>query len=119
MPCCTMSNTEMYDSKRPAASAEICAHCGKNGKPGVGFKRCSRCKQASYCGAECQNANWKRHKETCATLKDVHASVIEAFAAANWRGMLKWEGRLEELIGDQPDGPSERACGGRYRRNCR
>ena len=103
-----MSNMEMHDSKRSAASAEICAHCGKNGKPGVGFKRCSRCKQASYCGAECQSANWKRHKKTCATLQVVHASVIEAFEASNWRGMLKWEGRLEELVGGQPDAPSER-----------
>ena len=28
-----------------AASADTCAHCGKKG---VGFKRCSRCKEASY-----------------------------------------------------------------------
>jgi hypothetical protein len=32
------------------------------------FQRCSRCKHASYCGAECQNAAWQGHKKTCVTL---------------------------------------------------
>ena len=35
-----------------SASAEAtCSHCGKQG--GVGMKHCTRCRQASYCGAEC------------------------------------------------------------------
>ena len=61
-----------------AANAECCAHCSKQG---VGLKRCSRCKQASYCGAECQNADWKRHKKTCAPLvplQDVAAKINAA-----------------------------------------
>ena len=45
-----------------AASAATCAHCGTKG---LGFQRCSRCKQISYCGSECQNAGWKGHKKTC------------------------------------------------------
>jgi len=81
-----------------AASAECCAHCGKQG---AGFKRCSRCKQASYCGAECQNADWKRHKKKCAPpvpLQDVWENVRMAGNELDWRGVLRWEGHMEELM---------------------
>ena len=86
-----------------ADSAECCAHCGKHG---AGFKRCSRCKQASYCGVACQNANWKRHKKTCAPpvpLQDVAAKINTAQAAGDWRGVLQWEGRMEELVALRSD----------------
>jgi hypothetical protein len=86
-----------------ATSAESCAHCSKQG---AGFKRCSVCKQASYCGAECQNADWKRHKKACAPpvpLQDVAAKINAAQAARDWRGVLKWEGRMEELVARQSD----------------
>ena len=86
-----------------AASAESCAHCGKQG---AGFKRCSVCKQASYCGSECQNADWKRHKKRCAPpvpLQDVAAKINAAKAAGDWRGVLQWEGRMEELLARQSD----------------
>jgi len=94
-PCCT--------APAMAASAEICAHCGKQG---AGFKRCSRCKQACYCGAACQNADWKRHKKTCAPpvpLQDVAAKINAAQTAGDWREVLKWEGRMEELMAHRPD----------------
>jgi hypothetical protein len=86
-----------------ADSVESCAHCGKHG---AGFKRCSRCKQASYCGVACQNANWKRHKKTCAPpvpLQDVAAKINSAQARGDWREVLKWEGRMEELVAGEPD----------------
>ena len=81
-----------------AASTESCAHCGKQG---VGFKRCSCCKQASYCGFKCQNADWKRHKKKCAPpvpLQDVAAKINAAQAVDDWWEVLKWEGRMEELV---------------------
>ncbi len=31
---------------------------------GVGVKL-GRCKKISYCGAECQKKDWKRHKQDC------------------------------------------------------
>ena len=88
-----------------ASSAESCAHCGKQG---AGFKRCSRCQQDSYCGAACQKADWKRHKRKCAPpvpLQDVAAKLEAASAQAtgDWREVLKWEGRMEELIACLPD----------------
>ena len=99
-PCCT--------APAMADSAESCAHCGKQG---ANFKRCSRCKQDSYCGAACQNANWKRHKKKCAPLVpllDVAVNLDAAHAAQDWRGVLKWEGRMEELMARlNDDGCSE------------
>ena len=86
-----------------AASAESCSHCGKQG---VGLKRCSRCKQASYCGAECQNANWRRHKKSCerpVPLPEVPAKIIAAREVGDWQGVLKLEGRMEELLAHQSD----------------
>ena len=81
-----------------AAIVESCAHCSKQG---VGLKCCSRCKQASYCGGECQSADWKRHKKKCAPpvpLQDVAAKLDAAHAVGDWRGVLQWDGCMEELL---------------------
>jgi len=74
---------------------------------GVALKVCSRCKQAPYCGAACQKAAWKGHKVTCMTLKgdlrDVFQQVVVANSMGDWRGVLKWEGRIDELLENQSD----------------
>jgi len=44
-----------------------CGHCG-NLAPGA-LQRCSGCQRAWFCGAECQRAGWKHHKEACRALK--------------------------------------------------
>ena len=77
-----------------------CSHCGTQR---AALKRCSRCKQASYCGAECQNAAWKGHRKTCLTLEEVLEKVRAANLRKDWRGLLKWEGRMEEMMEQQPD----------------
>ena len=77
-----------------------CSHCGKQRAT---LKRCSRCKQTSYCGAECQNAAWKGHKKSCVTLDDAMERVNAAHLREDWRGVLKWEGRIEQMMEDQPD----------------
>ena len=77
-----------------------CSYCGTQRAE---LKRCSRCKQASYCGVGCQNAAWKGHKKTtCMTLDDVFEKV-NAARWNDWRAVLKWEGRMEELLQNQPD----------------
>ena len=94
-----------------ASSAASCAQCGKEG---VGFKRCSVCKDAWYCGAACQNANWKRHKKDCSPpvpLEDVVENVNVARAARDWHGILKWEGRMEELFQHNSDAVCEQILG--------
>jgi hypothetical protein len=81
----------------------ICAHCAKQGAE---LKRCSICKCVWYCGAACQNAAWRRHKKTCApplSTNDVRAKVLAARAASEFREVLKWEGRMEEMMDGKPD----------------
>ena len=77
-----------------------CSHCGKQRTT---LKRCSRCQQASYCGAECQNAAWKGHKKSCVSLDDVVEKVNAAGLRKDWREVLKWEGRMEDMMERQPD----------------
>jgi hypothetical protein len=72
-----------------------CSHCGKECED---LKRCSVCKHASYCGAACQNAAWKKHKKICVTLEEVWKRVHAAEEGDDWRGVLKWEGRLGQLL---------------------
>ena len=53
-----------------------CWTCGATGVP---LKKCSVCVVASYCGADCQKADWRGHKARCAALK---AAASDATAAA-------------------------------------
>ena len=39
----------------------LCFYCQDE----VASKRCSQCRYASYCSAECQRSDWKSHKATC------------------------------------------------------
>ena len=85
---------------------DSCAHCGVQAPLGAELQRCSRCKQAAYCGAACQRAAWKGHKKGCAEfsvvallpLRDVYRQVQAAEAAGNFHEILRWEGRLEEML---------------------
>jgi len=84
------------------ARAASCAHCGKQL---LAPKRCSICKQVSYCGTECQKAGWKRHKKTCEPplpRGEVLEKIFATHEADDWWGVLKWEGRIEELLEGQP-----------------
>jgi hypothetical protein len=47
----------------------VCAGCGAL-DPGNVMRKCSRCRAARYCGAECQKAYWKAHKKTCVAPAD-------------------------------------------------
>jgi hypothetical protein len=65
------SITAAYLSKHAGASAEQTAyllaktHCSNTGCSGAGIMKCTRCKQARYCGEPCQLAHWKAHKAEC------------------------------------------------------
>ncbi|KAJ1477955.1 hypothetical protein T484DRAFT_1962147 [Baffinella frigidus] len=49
--------------RNSASDAPGCSHCGTQG---VSLLLCARCMHASYCGAACQKAAWKEHKQnTC------------------------------------------------------
>ena len=96
------------------ALKDSCSHCGKQRST---LKRCSVCKKAWYCGAQCQNAGWKKHEKTCEPplpLDDVWEKMNAATAARDWRGVLAWEGRLAELLEGLagPGGCSDATCEG-------
>ena len=83
---------------------DTCSHCGKRS---AALKLCSRCKKASYCGAECQNSGWKGHKKNCAppplSLKEIYLKVGASHVANDWPGVLKWQGRMDELMEGKTD----------------
>lgn len=76
------SSADSADSPRADSAKPICFKCGKaadqhlSGDSGAKILRCSRCSVASYCGRECQVADWKSgqgggHKHSCAAYKRV------------------------------------------------
>jgi len=96
------------------APSPSCSHCGKQR---TSLKRCSRCKQDSYCGAKCQNADWKKHREHSApplSLEAISLKMKEAVApgTGDWRELLSWEGRVDELLDGQKDSIKEMFLGG-------
>ena len=58
--CC---RTGMGNGRREVPIVRICENCGR--QSGTRMMRCRRCKQAFYCGAACQRAQWKGHKREC------------------------------------------------------
>ena len=102
------SRMEASASAKTTSAEATCSHCGKKD---VALKSCSRCLQTSYCGAECQRAAWKGHKMTCVKttcapplpLRNVWDLVLEARNREDWKGVLKWEGRMEEFLAQQSD----------------
>eukprot|EP01118_Nematostelium_gracile_P000375 TRINITY_DN1039_c0_g1_i1.p1 TRINITY_DN1039_c0_g1~~TRINITY_DN1039_c0_g1_i1.p1 ORF type:complete len:211 (-),score=65.96 TRINITY_DN1039_c0_g1_i1:54-686(-) len=44
-----------------------CAVCDKKG---VGFPKCSRCKEVFYCSRDCQKKDWATHKSNCIKPED-------------------------------------------------
>ena len=44
---------------------ECCDSCGAYPPPESKLRKCSRCKAAKYCNADCQKAHWLQHKAPC------------------------------------------------------
>ena len=60
-----------------------------------GFKRCSRCKQTSYCSRACQRANWVLHKDRCGIYALMHhaSTLLSSNLACNSmlrKAVTKW-----------------------------
>jgi hypothetical protein len=47
------------------AYLEAKTHCSNLSCTGAGLKKCTGCKQARYCGQQCQLAHWPAHKADC------------------------------------------------------
>lgn len=50
--------------KSNPAVVEICWICKQN-KPSRDFKKCARCRDASYCSVQCQRRSWPEHRKEC------------------------------------------------------
>ena len=51
---------EASSSRRALRTADACARCSD-----AAHNLCARCHTVSYCGTECQRADWKEHKKVC------------------------------------------------------
>jgi hypothetical protein len=57
-------------------SATVCENCDR-WNDGVHHLECSRCNAASYCNAECQRADWPKHKKACKLVTCQHCEKLE------------------------------------------
>ena len=60
-----------------AGTVAMCAGCGITRTAALELSVCAGCKQVYYCGPQCQQGDWKRHKKTC-RLAQQHGSVMGA-----------------------------------------
>ncbi|KZV63493.1 hypothetical protein PENSPDRAFT_209593 [Peniophora sp. CONT] len=49
-----------------AQMISVCGHCGKQCER----RACKQCRMIAYCSAECQKADWPKHKKNCATMAE-------------------------------------------------
>jgi hypothetical protein len=65
-------------SSSPLVSKKVCRSCSK--EPTTGgpqLMACSTCKQAHYCNATCQKADWKHHKKICTSTKETGVTTTD------------------------------------------
>jgi hypothetical protein len=67
-----------YDDCDHEIFRAACNFCDRLPMPGdEPYKRCGQCKQAKYCGSECQKAAWPIHKKSCQkTAGDIEAPDV-------------------------------------------
>ncbi|CAA7264032.1 unnamed protein product [Cyclocybe aegerita] len=69
-----MSNSTKVLPPLPANLGQVCYNCFQ--RHGA-LQRCSGCRRVSYCGTECQKANWSKHKAMCKALKAVETKTAK------------------------------------------
>ncbi|KZV65502.1 hypothetical protein PENSPDRAFT_638281 [Peniophora sp. CONT] len=62
-----ITSTQEHLRMKAMDQDEMCAVCMEGEDDGKEVTRCSRCKHAVYCSAECQKNDWKAHKLRCFT----------------------------------------------------
>ena len=85
--------TGTYKFKLMASKEKQCCFC-KN--VSTGKKRCSRCKTAVYCDADCQRQDWKAHQPFC---KVEQKQIPKAKEIKPYQGAApqNWERRFVSL----------------------
>lgn len=61
---CAKKQRDREERREKKAKRVECDTC-HNKFPVTKMKKCSRCRNATYCSVECQRADWERHKTTC------------------------------------------------------
>jgi len=64
LPCACVRNVKRTLLLENEVRAGVCLGCYKYVE-GTNLKQCSKCKEANYCGRDCQTKHWKVHKKTC------------------------------------------------------
>ncbi|KAJ7022561.1 hypothetical protein C8F04DRAFT_1048921 [Mycena alexandri] len=88
----------------PALMGLACHKCCK--EMDVQLSRCGGCRRISYCGPECQNADWRVHKPMCKALSSLEKNSRSSLAAARLVSLLPKQpitdlGKLRELTDQQ------------------
>ena len=65
LPLCPKLGDDAFSDDDDKLRKVKCRRCRKETK----LKKCAGCALVRYCGAECQNADWKRHKQFCGKKK--------------------------------------------------
>jgi hypothetical protein len=63
-PQCIISQEERQERREKKAKQVTCDTCKKRSSY-TKMKKCSRCRNATYCSVECQKQDWNRHKTEC------------------------------------------------------
>ena len=82
--------------------ADRCANmsCAKAGE-----KKCARCKAVRYCSKDCQRADWKRHKTSCAAIdRSTEATGRRAGAPAFQTAQLSPQAMLDNFMAAETGG---------------
>lgn len=61
---CLIHQEERQERREKKAKQVTCDTCGKRSSY-TKMKKCSRCRNATYCSVECQKEDWNRHKLEC------------------------------------------------------
>jgi tetratricopeptide (TPR) repeat protein len=63
----THTHTHTHTHTQRKTTVKDCNFCKRTKKAGEkAFSSCARCRAVRYCSSECQQKDWKAHKDTCA-----------------------------------------------------
>ncbi|KAL3903724.1 MAG: hypothetical protein SGARI_005249 [Bacillariaceae sp.] len=91
LPCKCLGGNAKKEVKLSSEKANCleCYRCKKKGTPKE-FMRCSRCKQTTYCGRECQLKDWPDHKIPCKASQGKALSKEEIDKHVEWASKRDW-----------------------------
>jgi sulfatase maturation enzyme AslB (radical SAM superfamily) len=72
------ADTKVDAGPSTSASTKKCASCSKvESDPEKPLKPCSKCQSVLYCSRDCQKADFKKHKKTCALSAQIYAQTAD------------------------------------------